>query len=116
MNFDYTQIVTLIILFFLIPIIIIGIKNKKNLDYSLKSLVYMLNWAIILQVLVGGISFVLFIIFGEEIVHKIFSRNFHSNASYATIWFIIIAVFYYLPCLGVLNIINLIIKRKKASR
>lgn len=115
MTIEYSNVVILIILFFLVPIIITGIGKKSNLDFKLNSLVYLLNWSIILQVIVALFFFLIFIVYGEEMVHKVFSRQFHTNMSFATVWFIIIAGFYYMPCLAVLNLINLIMKRKKAS-
>jgi mannose/fructose/N-acetylgalactosamine-specific phosphotransferase system component IIC len=116
MDFNYTLISALTVIFFVIPIFFKYLKNKKDFRFDLKSITTLINYSLILQILLGVILYLLFLATGDKLVHIVFSRKIHTTFSIATVWFGVIGVFFYVPLAILLNIINFLVHRRKRTR
>jgi len=96
---------------FLLPVLRHCIKNKLFRDFKFSKLTKTFNNAILLQIIVGVTALLI-----SSILDKIFYTNGNGNAFTETFIessynFIVIGLFYYLPALGLLNIINWLTKK-----
>jgi hypothetical protein len=96
---------------FLLPVLRHSIKNKLFRDFKFSNLTKTFNNAILLQIIVGVTALLI-----SSILDKIFYTNGNGNIFTETFIessynFIVIGLFYYLPAIGLLNIINWLAKK-----
>jgi hypothetical protein len=113
MDFNYGLISGLTVAFFLIPIIFNYLRIKKDFKFNFKSVTVLFNRSLIFQIIVGAILTLLFLVSGGKFARVLFSGQVNATFSMATVWFGVISVFYYLPSVLLLNILNWFVNRKQ---
>lgn len=96
------QAIILVVLLFLIPILFAASKQRKITEFKLKSLIQILNKALIAQLCCGVILFIIvyFLDFRSNNINIV--QQIAIETSY---YFAVIGTFYYFPLLVFLNLI-----------
>lgn len=115
MDFNYKIITILTITFFVAPIVLVFFKRNFGLKVNLNQITILINYSVIIQLLIGVLLFLLFIVSEDNLVHIVFSRKVHTTFSIATVWFGVIGLFFYTPGVLLLNIINWLVNRNKKN-
>lgn len=91
---------------FVLPLLWSSIKRKLFAELNLKSLTRVFNRALIAQIVVG----ILLLIITFSIDKLVYSNGdgnlFTELFIESTYYYVVIGVFIYLPCVGILNLIN----------
>ena len=114
MYIDQSHIIVIyliVILLFVIPLFLQAIRIKLFLNFNFLNLVKVLNRSIVLQLIIG---------LGLTVIGALFDKVFYSDDMYENIFlsifiesivcYTVIGLFFYLPAIGLINIINLLIK------
>ena len=116
---EYTLIITLTVIFFILPVILTIYRLRHKMNFSLTKIRLLFNYSLISQFGLGLILYLTFLVFGGDIFGNLTKTDWFEIISVATLWFYIIGVFYYIPSVLLLNLtiglINLIRKNKKPA-
>ncbi len=93
------------ILLFIFPIILIAILNSLFQNFELKNIVITLNKSLLIQIAFGIILY-LSVQFLPNFNDKYESNIISDTIIETSIYYILIGMFYYLPCLILLNLIT----------
>jgi hypothetical protein len=106
---------SIVVLMFLLPVLRQFIKNKLFRNFSLDSLTRTFNKALILQIVIGAIFSLISLILYNVFYTVGESNSFTLILMEATVNFLIIGLYIYLPILVLLNVVNRGIKKLSKS-
>mgnify|MGYP003595544830 CR=1 FL=1 len=107
-----TSTIILTVLLFFLPVLFFSIKSNIFSHISLNRFTLTLNKALLIQIFEGLILIIISKSFGHELWHECsFLENLIMEL---TFYFVLIWIFFYLPIIIILNLINFInLKLKK---
>jgi hypothetical protein len=113
---DSITVIFIVILLLGVPLLLRLIKNDAFNNFHLSRLTKAFNRTLIIQIIIGVV-----ILLASAVVDKIFYSNGHENNVAEIIiqtsyMYVIIGCFYYLPALGILNLINVLVHRRLKNK
>jgi hypothetical protein len=103
-----------VIMLLTIPLVLKAIRLKLFFNFNFLNLVKVLNRSIELQLIIGLIIMIIGILFDKVFYSNDRNGNIFSDIFIeSTYCYIVIGLFLYLPTIGLINIINLVINRLK---
>jgi hypothetical protein len=101
----YPIVTTLTVLFFVLPLLFIRLRQNLRLKFTLTKIRRLFNYTFLLHIGLGLLLHLTFIVFGESIFGELTKSKWFKLISMATVWFYIIGLFYYAPAIVMLNLI-----------
>lgn len=104
----------LVIILFAVPVLIVALNQRNHKHFSLPHVTKIFNRAFIIHLTVGLLIVLASYIIDKK-VYMHHEGNFYSDMfMYSVMAYVTIGIFFYLPALGLLNLINwLILKFKR---
>lgn len=116
MYYSHTTIIYIILfLVFAFPLVLNSFKKKLFGQFSFNKLISIFNKTILYNVIVGIVAIVIASIFDKVFYTTDNGNNFAEIFIEATYSYTVIGLFFYLPSIGLLNLINWITKKLKQT-
>lgn len=103
---DITYIIVSVLtaVFFILPMVYTFYRLKTHTNFSLAKIRQLFNYTLLLQLLLGLILYLTFLVFGRDIFGNLTKTEMFQMLYMATFWFYIIGVFFYIPAVILLNL------------